>query len=130
MIVDVDEERNKVKLHYVGWQEKWDLWCNIGRKCNHIRFCRAGTISTRRIYRSEFREQSDLRNVSVQCRLARYWFESHPNVECSDYNLWRAATIKRVDKHSGQCQLVVRIGSKDYLWWTHLDSKQEVRLLN
>ena len=106
------------------------MWCNIDRKCNHIRFCAAGTISTRRIHRKEFLGK-ELKEMQVRCRLARYWFQSHPNVDCdADANEWRVASIKRVDKHSGQCQLVMHIQNKDYLWWTHLDSVQEVQPLS
>lgn len=32
IIVDVDAQRQKVKLHYIGWQSKWDLWCDVSMK--------------------------------------------------------------------------------------------------
>ena len=68
----------------------------------------------------------DLKDLRVKCRLARYWYHNHPDVDPAG-DEWRDAQIKRVDKHSGQVQLVVRIGQKDYLWWVHLDSFDEVR---
>lgn len=100
----------------------------LNLKENQIRFCEAGAISTRLLRRREF-EDMDLKDLQVKCRLARYWYHNHPDV---DHNVsagdeWRDAQIKRVDKHSGQVQLVVRIGQKDYLWWVHLDSFDEVR---
>jgi len=125
IIVAVDPQRQKVKLHYIGWQSKWDLWCDVSSKDNQIRFCCAGAISTRRLHRAEFRGL-DLKDLHVKCRLARYWYHNHPDVD-PDGREWRSAQIKRVDKHSGQVQLVVRIGEKDYLWWVHLDSVDEVK---
>ena len=65
--------------------------------------------------------------MKIKCRLARYWYRNHPNVDIGRCKEWRNATIKRVDKHSGQVQLVVRIAQKDYLWWCHLDSFDEVK---
>merc|ERR1712173_484992 len=58
---------------------------------------------------------------------AKYWYKNHPDVDLSSYKDWRIANIKRVDKHSGQVQLVVRIGQKDYLWWCHLDNADEIQ---
>lgn len=125
IIVDVDERRDKVKLHYIGWQSKWDLWCDVSSKENQIRFCDAGAISTRTLNRTEFFDV-ELKDLRVKCRLARYWYQNHPDVDPAG-DEWRDAQIKRVDKHSGQVQLVVRIGNKDYLWWVHLDSIHEVK---
>eukprot|EP01083_Nonionella_stella_P166374 556085_1 len=131
VIVEIDKHRKKVKLHYIGWQPKWDLWCELDRDSGQqIRFCSAGSISTRQIHRVAFAKKSrdaELKNMMVRCRLALYWYRNHPNVSDYDINEWREATIKRVDKHSGQVQLVVRIEHKDYLWWVHLDCVDEVQ---
>jgi len=125
MIVDVDTLRQRVKLHYIGWQSKWDLWCDVASMENQIRFCVAGAVSTRLLHRREFVDM-ELKDLHVKCRLARYWYHNHPDVDPAG-DEWRDAQIKREDKHSGQVQLVVRIGTKDYLWWVHLDSVDEVR---
>ena len=103
--------------------------CDVGHKYNQIRFCQAGTISTRQVHRREFRNKNskDLKDNVVKCRLAKYWYKNHPDVDQSSYKEWRIASIKRVDKHSGQVQLVVRIGQKDYLWWCHLDNADEIQ---
>ena len=32
--------------------------------------------------------------------------------------------------HSGQCQLCVHVGDRDYLWWCHLDNIDELKPCN
>ena len=71
----------------------------------------------------------------VQCRLAPYWYQNHHSslsliADDIYYKEWRRATIKIVDKHSGQCQLCVRVGGRDYLWWCHLDNIDELKPCN
>ena len=53
------------------------------------------------------------------------------DINCHRHPGWRVGEIRRTDKKSAQVQVCYEMNDgKEYLFWTHLDNKKEISLLN
>ena len=102
----VEKEESNLKIHYKGWSTKHDLWCDYNQSL--YRFAKYGSISQR--------------NAILRFK----------NVKIGDYldinpPMWQHAEVKKIDKTSGQVQLIYEKKDKYHLFWTHLDNTQEIQ---
>ncbi len=54
----IEKIGSDLKIHYDGWNSKWDVWSNYVRELR--RFAVAGSISKRRAHRFKHLEEGDL----------------------------------------------------------------------
>ena len=104
----IDREGSNLKIHYDGWDRKWDIWCDFQQEL--YRFARVGSISKRVAHR--FKEIKKGDNIDVN--------PTHRHLG------WKIGEITRLDQKSGQVQIVYDVGGKDYLYWAHLDNEKEI----
>ena len=109
MIATILEKHGScLKIHYDGWSSKWD--CYVDYTTDTARFAEVGTISTRQAHRFTNLTKGDFIDINPTCR--------HPG--------WRAGEIRRFTPKSGQVQVIYEYQDKNFLYWVHLDNKQEV----
>jgi len=104
----VDREAYRVKIHYEGWNSKWDTWCDF--KAETHRFARPRSVSRRpntRFGDLKIRDYVDIN--PVQRHLG-----------------WRVGQIRRMDKYSGQAQIVYKEEGQEFLYWAHLNNPREI----
>ena len=104
----VEKHGSNLKVHYDGWSRKWDCYSDF-RKEMH-RFAEAGTISKRPAHRFKDLKKGDFIDLNPTNR--------HPG--------WRVGEIRRLDPKSGQVQVVYEYQDKNFLYWAHLDNKEEI----
>ena len=74
------------------------------------RFAKVGTISKRPAHRFKDLKKGDFIDLNPTNR--------HPG--------WRVGEIRRLDPKSGQVQVVYEHQDKNFLYWAHLDNKEEI----
>eukprot|EP01084_Bolivina_argentea_P137726 242555_1 len=104
----VQKHDTNIKIHYIGWDSKFDTWSDF--KTETYRFAKAGSISKRPSHRLMNLKTGDFVDINPIHR--------HPG--------WKCGEIRKLDQHSGQIQIVYKIHDKNYLYWVHLDNKDEV----
>ena len=107
-IIDIDKQNNNIKLHYDGWNRKWDIWCNYKKEI--YRFAKYLTISKRKSNRLYYIKIGDYIDINPLYK--------HPG--------WTKAKITRILKNSAQIQVVYKNNNKNYFYWVHIDNHQEV----
>ena len=103
-----EKDGNNLKIHYDGWQRKWDSWSNFEEE--YHRFAVAGSISKRPANRFAALKRGDYVDINPTQR--------HPG--------WKCGEIRRLDQKSGQVQVVYEFGDKNYLYWAHRDNEAEI----
>jgi len=103
-----EKQGTNLKIHYDGWSRKWDTWSDFNKEIH--RFAIAGSISKRRAHRFCELKKSDYVDINPSQR--------HPG--------WKCGEIRRLDQKSGQVQVVYECAEKNYLYWAHLDNKEEI----
>jgi len=104
----VDREAYRVKIHYEGWNSKWDTWCDF--KAETHRFARPRSVSRRPNTRFRDLKIRDYVDINpVQRHLG-----------------WRVGQIRRMDKYSGQAQIVYKEEGQEFLYWAHLNNPREI----
>merc|ERR1712228_82748 len=104
----MDKQGTNLKIHYDGWSDKWDTWCDFSKELNL--FATAGSISKRPAHRFTNLKIMDIIDINPLTR--------HPG--------WTVAEIRQMDDKSGQVQVAYRCAKDNYLYWAHLDNKEEV----
>jgi len=104
----VDKGQDKVKIHYEGWNSKWDTWCDY--KTETHRFAAPRSIS--RKPNTRFRELK-----------IRDYVDINP---LQRHRGWRVGQIRRMDKYSGQAQIVYKEEGQEFLYWAHLNNPEEI----
>jgi len=114
-ITGINPKNNKFIIHYEGFADKWDTETDVKELW---RFCEYDTLNRRPVYRKEFIDLGPSDMIDVNSR-------RHPG--------WRNGTIRRIDKSkktglrsSGWVQVQYKSGTKQYLYWVHLDNPEEV----
>ncbi len=79
-----------MKIHYEGWNSKWDTWCDY--KSETHRFAAPRSIS--RKPNTRFRDLKILDYVDIN--------------PIQRHRGWRVGQIRRMDKYSGQAQMCIR----------------------
>merc|ERR1712228_672672 len=103
----VDKVRSNLKIHYDGWSDKHDTWCD----CASIhRFADAGSISKRPAHRFTNLKIGDMIDINPKYQ----------------HRGWKQGHIERMNGESGQVQVAYECRGKYYLYWAHLDNKQEI----
>eukprot|EP01084_Bolivina_argentea_P060615 110729_1 len=105
----VEKSGTNIKIHYNGWSRKWDEWCNYSNNHELNRLAKPTTISKRPAHRFKPIRKGDYIDINPTMR--------HPG--------WTGGKIRRLDKHSGQVQIVYEV-DKRYLYWAHLDDEKEI----
>ena len=89
LLATVTDKKGKcLKIHYLGWPEKWDTWASLLSELH--RFAVAKSIS-RRASRSGHLHLGDAVSINPQFRHQRHG--------------WRRGMIKGIDASSGQVQV-------------------------
>eukprot|EP01084_Bolivina_argentea_P139564 245516_1 len=112
----VDKNDTKLKIHYIGWDNQWDIWSD---------------------YKIELHKFAKYKSIS---RRNKHRFSDH-QVKIGDYidirpinsNTWTIGEIVEFDKKSGQIKIVyiIETNSNDYYkyQWSHLDDQSELQPL-
>ena len=108
MATIVDKDQYKVKIHYEGWNSKWDTWCDY--KYETQRFAECRSIS---------REP----NTRFKDPKIRDYLDINP---IQRHRGWRVGQIRRRDKYSGQVQVVYKEEGQEFLYWAHLNNPEEI----
>eukprot|EP01083_Nonionella_stella_P086850 241473_1 len=97
-----------LKLHYIGWTNKWDCWCSIEDELH--RFATFESISKRSAHRLQYLKIGDFVDLNSP-----------------KFPGWRTAQIRRMNPlhFYGQIQVVFSDADKNRLCWTHLDNVEE-----
>ena len=103
-----EKQGSNLKIHYDGWSRKWDTWSDFQKEIH--RFAKAGSISKRPAHRFKQLKKGDYVDINPTQR--------HPG--------WKCGEIRRLDQKSGQVQVVYESADKNYLYWAHLDHKEEI----
>ena len=103
-----EKQGTNLKIHYDGWSRKWDTWSDFSTEIH--RFAVAGSISKRGAHRFEHLKKGDYIDINPIPR--------HPG--------WTHGEIRRLDRTSGQVQVVYEAMDKNYVYWTHLDNEAEI----
>ena len=105
----IEKKINGIKIHYVGWNNKWDRWCFYNKITSQSnRFFYAGSISERQGHRLKYLRIGD-------------YIDFYYN------NKWYYAQIKSSDKMSAQIRLIFYIENKQRTYWSHIDNENEVQ---
>eukprot|EP01083_Nonionella_stella_P272642 924679_1 len=104
----VDKDEYKVKIHYEGWNSKWDTWCDY--KLETHRFASPRSISRK--------PNTRFRDLKI-----RDYVDINP---IQRHRGWRVGQIRRMDKYSGQAQIVYKEDGQEFLYWAHLNNPQEI----
>ncbi len=108
LAVIVDKNQYKLKIHFEGWNSKWNIWCNY--KNQPYRFAAARSISRKPNTRYRHLKIKDYVDINP--------IHKHEG--------WRVGQIRRMDKYSGQAQIVYKENGKEELYWTHLNNPKEI----
>jgi len=103
-----EKQGTNLKIHYDGWSRKWDTWSDFNKEIH--RFALPGSISKRKAHRFNGLKKGDYVDINPSQR--------HPG--------WKCGEIRRLDKKSGQVQVVYEWGESNYLYWAHLDDKEKI----
>ena len=104
----LDIKYNKVKIHYEGWNAKWDSWCDLKKDLH--RFAPPRSISRKA-------------NTRFKDLKIRDYVDINP---LQRHKGWRVGQIRRMDKYSGQAQIVYKEDGQEFLYWAHLNNSQEI----
>eukprot|EP01083_Nonionella_stella_P010734 30545_1 len=104
----VDKDECKVKIHYEGWNSKWDTWCDYQSETH--RFAAPRSISRK--------PNTRFRDLKI-----RDYVDINP---IQRHRGWRVGQIRRMDKYSGQAQIVYKEDGQEFLYWAHLNNPQEI----
>ena len=103
-----EKQGTNLKIHYVGWARKWDVWSDFQEEL--YRFAKPGSISNRPAHR--FKELKKGDHIDINPTRTHYG--------------WKCGEIRRLDQKSGQVQVAYKFADEAYLYWAHLDNKQEI----
>eukprot|EP01084_Bolivina_argentea_P075632 137085_1 len=106
-IVDSVPSNLNLKIHYVGWNDKWDTWCSYVNEPH--RFAKPRSISRRPRHR--------LMDIKIG---------SHIDINSLKHPGWRIGQVRRLDVNSGQLQVVYPFAAQNMLWWIHFDNITEI----
>jgi len=104
----VDKDQYKVKIHYEGWNSKWDTWCDYKNETH--RFAAPRSISRK--------PNTRFRDLKI-----RDYVDINP---IQRHRGWRVGQIRRMDKYSGQAQIVYKEDGQEFLYWAHLNNPEEI----
>ena len=104
----VEKKQTNLKIHYLGWSDKWDFWSDLKKELH--RFAKARSISNRPAHRFKDLKKGD-------------YIDINPTIRHSG---WKSGKIQELDKESGQFEVVYTFDDEKFLYWSHLDNKQEV----
>jgi len=104
----VDKDAFRVKIHYEGWNSKWDTWCDY--KAETHRFANPRSISRK--------PNTRFRDLKI-----RDYVDINP---VQRHQGWRVGQIRRMDKYSGQSQIVYKEDGQEFLYWAHLNNPEEI----
>lgn len=104
----VDSDEYKVKIHYEGWNSKWDTWCDYKNETH--RFAAPRSISRK--------PNTRFRDLKI-----RDYVDINP---IQRHRGWRVGQIRRMDKYSGQAQIVYKEDGQEFLYWAHLNNPEEI----
>jgi hypothetical protein len=107
LAVVTEKHGTKLKIHYEGWNPKWDVFSDYGAEIH--RFAAPKSISRQ--------PQKKMLHVKVRDYIDINPLHRHPG--------WRFGQIRRVDKYSGQVQVVYKEAGAEYLYWVHLNNPEE-----
>ncbi|ETO34368.1 HECT-domain (ubiquitin-transferase) [Reticulomyxa filosa] len=102
------KEGTRLLVHYEGWDNKWDIWSDYSKELN--RFAVAESISHKPNTRLQQLQVGSYVDINPILR--------HPG--------WKTGQIRRMDKHSGQVQVLYKESTQEFLCWTHLNNPQEI----
>lgn len=108
MATIVEKRASDLKIHYDGWSRKWDCYCDYNKELH--RFAQPKSVSGRHSHRFKHLKKGDFVDINPTQR--------HPG--------WIVGEIRRKDVKSGQVQVVYESQNKNYLYWAHLDNKNEI----
>eukprot|EP01084_Bolivina_argentea_P221805 375592_1 len=107
---------SKLKIHYDGYPNKYDRWCNIKFPFELCRFAPAGSISQRPSYQDHFRSLRVGDHVDIL----------NPRLPGNGGG-WKVGTILRFSKTRGQVRVEYSdLGGIEKRVWTHLDNDKEI----
>eukprot|EP01083_Nonionella_stella_P301848 1037886_1 len=107
---------SKLKIHYDGYPNKYDRWCNIKFPFELCRFAPAGSISQRPSYQNHFRSLRVGDHVDIL----------NPRLPGNGGG-WKVGTILRFSKTRGQVRVEYSdLGGIEKRIWTHLDNDKEI----
>jgi len=98
-----------LKIHYVGWSEKWDKWSDFKQELH--RFAKAGAISQR--------PASSLLHLKIEDVVEMNPTHKHAG--------WRTGTVRKIDQKSGQIQVMYEFNGQQHLYWLHRDNAAEIK---
>merc|ERR1719361_2207580 len=104
----VDKDTFRVNIHYEGWNSKWDTWCDY--KAETHRFAAPRSISRK--------PNTRFRDLKI-----RDYVDINP---VQRHQVWRGGQIRRMDKYSGQSQIVYKEDGQEFLYWAHLNNPEEI----
>eukprot|EP01084_Bolivina_argentea_P147458 257986_1 len=118
-IIESEENNNKVKIHYIGWNSMWDKWINI-QSDSHL-IANFGSITDREIQKVQL--QHLVIGDKVIIKLPQY----HKHHKFG----WISAEIIDMDKAQLNVQYKITIDERhqnmNYQFWVHADNVDECR---
>ena len=108
-----EKQGTNLKIHYVGcdYYEYGlvpDVWSDFQEEL--YRFAKPGSISNRPAHR--FKELKKGDHIDINPTRTHYG--------------WKCGEIQKLDQKSGQVQVAYEFADESYLYWAHLDNKQEI----
>eukprot|EP01084_Bolivina_argentea_P179006 309345_1 len=111
----VDKNESKLKIRYIGWDSKWDIWSDYKNELH--KFAKHKSISTRTKHRL------------LSLKIGDYIDIKPVNNSNENMNVWTIGEVVEFDKQSGQINIVYIINSNYKYQWSHLDNENEIQPL-
>eukprot|EP01083_Nonionella_stella_P145225 454683_1 len=98
-----------LKIHYMGWSNKWDNWCDAKECDNMRRFATSLSLSRRQAHRFVDLKKGDYLDINP-----------------IPHKGWKIGEIISLGNKSGQVEVMYAVGNIQYFYWAHLDDTHEI----
>eukprot|EP01084_Bolivina_argentea_P097814 175835_1 len=105
----IDKNASNLKIHYIGWTEQWDVWCDYTMEL--FRFAKYKSISERPRNRFFHLQKGNKININPMNKG------------------WKVCQIISFDAGQVEVAYFDEISNFEHYYWSHIDNENEVTIL-